>query len=440
MANAPGGGSLSWGYMSPKQGALGYKAPMPEKTYLRFAIANARFVGFGFLIAFASSFGQTYFIGIFGPSIAGEFDLSHTAWATTYLCGTIASALVLPFSGKLIDHYPLRAYTLGALSLLTLGALAMSSVQGVVLLAVAIFMIRQAGQGLMSHISITSMARYFEEGRGRAIALATLGFAAGEAILPRSALSLIAWLGWRGSFLAVIVFLVGVVLPVVMWLLKGHEQRHAAHLEKLGSQDKDAGGAIRSWTRGEVLRDPRFYLLLPGLLSPAMIITALFFNHLFLADAKSWSHTHIADSYVIYAGATTVIALVCGPLIDRLGGMRLVPAMLLPMAGGLLVAGTMRQTWSVWPYFVLLGCSVGVSHTAVSALWAELYGVGSIGAIKSVVSALAVLSSALGPVIMGACMDAGISIETVCIGFAGYALFASILLFAGTRLRAPVLP
>jgi predicted MFS family arabinose efflux permease len=191
----------------------------------------------------------------------------------------------------------------------------------------------------------------------------------------------------------------------------------------------------RSWTREEELRDPRFYLLLPGLLSPALIVTALFFTHLNLADAKGWSHAWITGSYVIYAGATTVVALFCGPLIDKVGATKLVPVMLLPMAVGLLVAGTLRQPWAVWPYFIFLGGSIGISHTAVSAMWAELYGVGSIGAIKSVVTALAVLASAIGPVIMGGCMDAGISIERVCLYFAVYVLAASALIWIALHLK-----
>lgn len=409
---------------------------MAAETYLRFTLRNRRFVGFGFLAAFASSFGQTYFIGTFSLSIEKSFSLSHTGWAAIYMCGTLASALLLPTTGKLIDRLPLRGYTLASLVLLLFGTLLMSAAHHVLLLVLAVFLLRQAGQGLMSHISITSMARYFDVGRGRAIALATLGFAAGESALPVLALAVMAWVGWQNAFLVVALLLAAVLTPALMWLLRGHAARHAAHLEAL---DKSSGQDVtqRSWTRREVLRDPRFYLLLPGLLSPALIITALFFNHLSLADTKGWSHAWITGSYVIYGGATTVVALVCGPLIDKLGGMRLVPAMLLPMALGLVVAGTLRQSWAVWPYFVLLGITIGISHTAVAAMWAELYGVGSIGAIKSLVSALAVLASALGPLILGALRDAGVSIEGGCLYFAGYAVAASALLWIATKLPSP---
>jgi hypothetical protein len=64
---------------------------MRSLSYWRFALENRRFLTFGFFVAFASSFGQTYFIGIFSPSIQLEFGLTHTAWATTYLMGTLAT-------------------------------------------------------------------------------------------------------------------------------------------------------------------------------------------------------------------------------------------------------------------------------------------------------------------------------------------------------------
>lgn len=413
-----------------------YKGPaMQSLSYRRFALENRRFLAFGFFAAYASSFGQTYFIGVFTPSIEAEFGLTHTGWATIYLIGTLASALVLPWSGKRIDTSGLRNYTCAALGVLALGAALMSQVRNVALLALCIFLLRQGGQGLMSHISVTSMARYFEAGRGRAIALASLGFAAGEALLPMSALILIVAVGWRTSFGIAAFTLVVIGLPTITWLLRGHEKRHDEHLESLARPLEKDVLETRSWSRAEVLRDPRFYLLLPGVLAPAMIVTALFFTHLSLADAKGWSHGWVTGSYFIYAGATTVMALRCGPLIDKVSGTRLVPLMLLPMAVALVVAGTMRQPWAVWPYFVFLGLSIGISQTAVSAMWAELYGVGSIGAIRSVVTALAVLASAIGPVIMGVCMDQGIGIESICLGFVAYVLVASVLLWIALRVQ-----
>ena len=77
-----------------------------------FFTENGKLLSFGFFMTLASSFGQTYFISIFGPEIQAEFGLSHTLWGTVYLIGTLCSALLLTYSGSLIDRYNLKHYTI----------------------------------------------------------------------------------------------------------------------------------------------------------------------------------------------------------------------------------------------------------------------------------------------------------------------------------------
>jgi MFS family permease len=306
-----------------------------------------------------------------------------------------------------------------------------------VMLVLAIFLLRQSGQGLMSHVGITSMARYFDTGRGRAIAIATMGFAVGEAFLPFVAVLMIAALGWRWSYAATGLTLALVLVPSALWLLKGHLERHRAHLAELAAPRASERVQARSWTRAEMLRDPRFYLLMPGIMAPAVVLTAMFFHHLNLADAKGWSHAWITGSYVIYALAVVATSLAVGPAIDRLGAVRLVPYMLVPMIAGMVIAAQFDHRWIAWPYLFLIGVSTGIAHTAVSAMWAEIYGVAHLGAIRSLASAMGVLASALGPVSLGALMDAGIPIETGCLVFAAYSTVATVLMGVALGFRFP---
>ncbi len=401
---------------------------MPFVAYVKFAAAHRRLIAFGFLAAFASSFGQTYYIGVFGPAIQAEFGLSHTAWGTIYMLGTLGSAALLPWTGKQIDRLDLRLY----MALVGLSAVVASAATALAasptMLVVAIFLLRQSGQGLMSHVGITSMARYFDTGRGRAIAIATVGFAAGEALLPFVAVLMIAALGWRWSYGATALTLAFVLVPAALWLLKGHAHRHRAHLAQLAAPRASEKFHTRSWTRTEMLRDPRFYLLMPGIMAPAFILTAMFFHHLNLADVKGWSHAWITGSYVIYALAVVVTSLTAGPAIDRIGAVRLVPYMLIPMIAAMLVVAEFHHPWIAWPYLFLVGLSTGVAHTAVSAMWAELYGVAHLGAIRSLATAISVLATALGPVTLGGLMDLGVSIEAGCLLFAAYATIGALLM------------
>lgn len=405
-------------------------------SYVDFARANLRFVAYGFLITLASSFGQTYFIGIFGPALQQEFSLSHTQWGTIYMIGTLCSAAVLPFTGRYIDKLNLKHYTLLVCALFVVACVFITLAKAAWMLIPAIFLLRQSGQGLMSHIAITSMARYFDEFRGRAIAVASLGFGAGEAIFPVAAVSCIAHFGWRSTYAGVAALIAFVVIPLVIFLLVGHDVRHKRWLDNEDIASRSDSTRTRSWTLGEVLRDGRFYLLMPGLMAPGVIVTALFFHHLNLADAKGWSHAWITGSYIIYAIATILTSLVTGPLIDRIGAIRLVAVMHLPLVICLVIVAMFDSPITVWVYLTIAGIHVGISHTAVSAMWAEVYGVGNIGAIKSLATALGVLASALGPVIVGLLMDSGVHIEKACLILAVYAAAGGILLYVTlTRIR-----
>ncbi len=63
----------------------------------------------------------------------------------------------------------------------------------------------------------------------------------------------------------------------------------------------------------------------------------------------------------------------------------------------------------------------------------EFYGIRHIGAIRSLVFSLSVLSSAMGPLVMGLSMDAGISIENICALLALYGIVATGLMLVGLR-------
>jgi MFS family permease len=412
---------------------------MSAHGYLRFARANARFLGFGFTMAFASSVGQTYFIGVFGPAVRGEFGLSHTSWSAIYMAGTLLSAAALGWTGPQIDRLPLRRYATLVCVGLVIAAAFMARVPSAAWLVLAIFLLRQAGQGLASHVATTAMARYFDADRGKAVALAALGFAAGESLLPVAAVLGIAALGWRASYGAAAFLLALCLLPAVWWLLRHHDSRHRDHLERLARQSTEAdagpglGPTARSWSRAEVLRHRAFYLLLPAVLAPSFISTALFFHHLELAAVKGWSAAWITGNYWVYALGTVLASLAAGPLIDRITAVRVLPGFLAPMALGLLILwGSERAVWAL-PYLVLLGLTSGIAFTALTALWAEIYGVRHLGAIRSLVASLSVLSSALGPLVMGALMDAGFSVETICGLLALYCIAATALQVLGLR-------
>ena len=130
-----------------------------QPGYIKFALANRRILAFGFLMALGSSFGQTFFIGIFSPSIEAEFGLSHSEWGTIYMAGTLLSAATLTYTGRWIDHTPLRTYAAIVCAFLAVACLAAAFTPAAWFLIPAVYCLRQAGQGLASHTSVTGMVK-----------------------------------------------------------------------------------------------------------------------------------------------------------------------------------------------------------------------------------------------------------------------------------------
>ncbi len=399
--------------------------------YWRFALANTRFLGFGFFLAFLSSAGQTYFIGVFGSGIQAEFGLDPGSWGRIYMLGTLASALVINWSGMLIDRYDLRLFTVISLFGLSAACVVMGSVTSPLFLVFAIFLLRQFGQGLTSHTGITSMARYHDRDRGKAIALAAIGFSCGEAVLPVIGISLSQTLGWRQSFYLV-ALLVLVSTALALWLLKGHGERHAAHTAALDRHSNEDGATL-DYTRRQVLSEKRFYLMLPAIIAPSMIGTALFFFPAEIAAAKGWSSLWLTGNYWLYSLISVMTTIYSGVLIDRFSARRVVPYFLLPFALALIVVNLSDQRSLVWPYMLFMGVSTGIYFTGLSALWAELYGARNLGAIKSLTNAIMVFASSLGPAIMGTLLTWNFSFLSICLLAAGFCIGATLLLVQALR-------
>ena len=399
--------------------------------YWRFARSNPRFLGFGFFLAFMSSAGQTYFIGVFGQGIQADFGLDAGSWGRTYMVGTLASALLINWTGALIDRVDLRVFTAVTLFGLSCACVVMGSVTSPLLLVVAIFMLRQFGQGLSSHAGITSMARYHSDDRGKAIALAAIGFAFGEALLPVIGVYASQTWGWRHTYY-VVALVVLCSIAAALWLLKGHGIRHAAHREALDKRHREEPGQL-DYTRRQVLVERRFYLMLPAMIAPSMIGTALFFFPAEIANAKNWSSLWLTGNYWLYSLVAVVITIYSGILIDRFSARRVVPLFLLPLASGLVVLNVSDHPYMVWPYMLLMGASSGLYFTGLSALWAELYGARHLGSIKSMTNAIMVFSSALGPALVGTLLEWKIPFSMISILLVAFCLLSTAMLVYALR-------
>ncbi|WP_370251031.1 nitrate/nitrite transporter [Nioella sp.] len=404
---------------------------MSAAAFLR---SNAAFLLTGALLTLTSSFGQTFFISVFAGQIMESFSLTDGEWGLIYSAGTTASAVVMVWSGVLTDRFRVR--TLGALVLVGLAAacLFMAFNPFAALLPLSIFLLRFTGQGMTSHIAVVAMARWFVASRGKALAIASGGFALGEALLPMIFVWAMTLTDWRNLWIVAALFILSMV-PLMQRLL-----RQERTPQSLAEGDVATGMGGRHWTRGQMLCHPLFWFVLPSVLGPSAFITAMFFQQVHLAEVKGWSHVSLVALFPLYTIIATLFMLVTGWALDRFGTARLMPFYQLPLALGFLVMSQAGGLWAAALGFGLLAMSVGANGTLPSAFWAEFYGTRHLGGIKSIATAAMVLGSAIGPAISGLLIDRGISFPDQMGAISLWFVMASGLLWFGVSTAARTLP
>ncbi|WP_071674244.1 MFS transporter [Nioella nitratireducens] len=401
---------------------------------LAFLRANAAFLLAGVLLTFTSSFGQTFFISIFAGEIMGAFSLTDGQWGLIYSAGTTASALVMVWSGVLTDR--LRVRVLGAVVLAALSGacLFMAVNPWAALLPVSVFLLRFTGQGMTSHMASVAMARWFVATRGKALAIATAGFALGEAILPLLFVWAMTVMDWRWLWIGAAGFVLA-MLPLMQRLL-----RQERTPQSLAADDAGIGMDNRHWTRMDMLRHPLFWFVLPSILGPSAFVTALFFQQVHLAEVKGWSHVSFVALFPLYTVVSTLFMALAGWALDKFGTSRLMPFYQLPIAASFIVMASAGSLWGAAVAFALMAMTTGANSTLPSAFWAEFYGTRHIGGIKSIATAAMVLGSAIGPAISGVLIDAGITFPEQMLGIALWFLLASGLMWVGVAQAARALP
>lgn len=371
-------------------------------------LARADLLAGGFLLTFGSCLGQTWFIALSGPSLEAELGLSHGAFGSLYSLATLLSGFTLMWLGGRIDVLAPR-WTAAVITVgLGLGCFAMAAVGGPVALLAVFFALRLCGQGLMPHLAMTTLGRGFSATRGRALAIAALGFPAAEAALPALVVLALGAFGWRATWAGAGGLALLILPAVFMFLLRRARVPSSASIDRSG----EAATVLR---RRDVLFSTTFALLLPATLTTGFVLTALFFHQGTLSAAKGWPAGWFALCMPVYAAASVGATLAAGVLVDRWGARRLLPLFLLPLAAALALLAISTAPGLAMLAMGLVGLTAGSSNTVVTVGLAELYGAASLAVVRALAASAMILASALSPALVGIALDAGVGMSTVLV-------------------------
>ena len=388
---------------------------------------NKKIIIFGFIFTFFSSFGQSFFLGLFNAPIRNELGITHGQFGNIYAMATIFSSVLLIWVGKKIDEYQIFYYSFFVIILLFLSSLFFSFINSIFLLAIGIFLMRFSGQGLMSHTSTTTISRFFEKSRGKALSTIWFGLSSAEFILPVFVTYFFVIYSWRNVWQGIAVIII-LFLPIVIF--------NTIRSVKLESREKDQNPKInlkiKSWRRGEVIKDFRFYIVSLNMLAMPWVATGVFVYQSFITDSKMWSIYTIPKAFMIYSITSIITLFFSGFLVDKFTSRKLIPLMNIPLLFAMLVLFYYEQEISAFIFLGLIGVSNGLANVLGSSTWAEIYGVKYIGSIKALTTALMVFSTAFGTAVFGVLIDSGYDIKNIAL-IAGIYIIVSLALLVSIR-------
>ena len=390
-----------------------------------FKSLSLKVIVFGFIFTFFSSFGQSFFLGLFNSSIRDTLSITHGQFGSIYASATLLSSFLLIWVGKKIDDINIFKFAFYVTLLLSFSCFFFSKISSIAFLFIAVFLMRFSGQGLMSHTATTTIARYFTKSRGKALSAGWFGLSTAEFILPVLIVYLLTITAWQNIWISISILTL-IFLPLASFFLV--KKLDFDTREQVGPSDNDIE-EIKQWKRIEVIKDYRFYIVCLNMLAMPWIATGVFVYQSFITEAKDWGSFVIAQSFMVYSILSVLTLLGSGFLIDKFTSRKLLIFMNIPLLISTLVLFYFDNPITSFIFLGLIGISNGLANVLGSSTWAEIYGVKFIGSIKALTTALMVFSTAFGTALFGFLIDKGFSIEQIAMVSFIYILTSLILLF-----------
>tara|TARA_B110000027_G_C16053707_1_gene271174 strand:- start:130 stop:1026 length:897 start_codon:yes stop_codon:yes gene_type:complete len=293
---------------------------------------------------------------------------------------------------------------------------------------------RLSGQGLMSHTSTTTISRFFEKSRGKALSTIWFGLSTAEFILPvliTYFFALYSWrVIWQGIAILIILFLPFVILKTIKSIkLNSREEEKKLNIKKI---------KIKSWKRSDVIKDFKFYIISLNMLAMPWMATGIFVYQSFISDSKMWNIYTIPKAFMAYSIASILTLFFSGFLVDRFTSRKLIPIMNIPLLLSMFILFYSQHEISAYIFLGLVGISNGLGNILGSSTWAEIYGVKYIGSIKALTTAFMVFSTAFGTAVFGILIDNGFTVENIALICSIYIIFSISLVVIFRKTLEPV--
>jgi len=365
-----------------------------------------------FLIISAIAFGTRLSFGVFFKALASELGSTRAEISSVYSAHMLLCGVFAIVSGWGVDKFSPRILV-GLMGLfIGLSFILTSQAHSLWQLFIVYSFLLAMGTGGLYGASISIIIRWFHNRRGVAIGLATSGVGLGTVIMAPFTAYLIAYFGWRISFIVIGIISWLFILPMAMLLRK--EPREMGLLP-YGTESNGAQIGVSNLVQDSTW--PKSFSLSHAL--QTRNFWCIGFSWLLLSLCTYMVYAHIVpygtDMGIPAIKAATILSLIgamnipgrlfMGRVSDRVGRKVTTITCALFLAGAIMWLIYSKDLWMFYLFAVVFGFSFGGFDASTSAMVGDIFGLRSIGTILGILSACFSLGAAIGPFIGGLVYD-----------------------------------
>ncbi len=368
--------------------------------------------------------GQTIGVSVFTDPVKDALGLSRNQFSNAYMIGTIFSSLVIGRAGIWFDKYGARyvaffaTLTLAFSLLLCSWSVHMSEfvkrfldqdswMIPFVIMTVLFFLIRFAGQGVLTMASRNMIMIWFDKNRGKVNSFSSVAISFGFSSSPLWINQLIEGYSWEGTWQILALGLLAFSF-FVFQLYKNSPENHgllpdgAKRLIEFDIESKLLG---KQYTVKEAKETRAFWMYGLLLAFNSFFITGLTFHVVSIFASEGFSKE---DAISIFL-PESVVAVTISTLFNFLSDyLQLKLYLYLMILGGIMASvGFIFLPTAIGIPFIIGGFGIMGGFFAVlnAIVWPRFYGRKSLGAITGKIMGMLILASALAPSIFSLCFS-----------------------------------
>lgn len=360
-----------------------------------------------FVAQFVSIGVQNYVIGPFMIPMTEELGWTRAEYTIPRTIGQVMMAFTGFVVGGYIDRHGARRFMLAGVFVLAVSLYLLSLIEYLWQWIVLNGLVLTVGASLIGNLVVNvTLAKWFVDFRGRAIAFAAMGVSFAGVVLTPLVTFIIDTEGWRAAWQLLAIGSLVCVIPVSLCMRRAPED-FGLLPDGRTEEDVQAGKATKamqdfnnSMTRREAIRTTSFYLLVLAFGLFSITIQVMLLQTVpFMTDA-GYSRTTAAMMITLASVPALLSKPIWGWLIDGLEPIPLAATSAVFTAASLfIIVFSVQAGATFWVYtgFALLGLGWGGMIPLQEVIWASFYGRRYLGSVRSTALPFSLLLTAAVP-------------------------------------------